>query len=128
MLAKVVIIDDDEEIAEVTKLILEEHEYQVQTGHSKEDLLRLLETHTPDLIIMDIWLDKQDGNGLAEMLKTNPQTAHIPIILFSALNMTNAVSTFADDLLRKPYDMDVLLELAAKHTYRKKLDYVNTAP
>ena len=115
--SRILVIDDDEEILEVTKMILEQEGYDVDTGRSAADLNQALDQQRPNLIIMDIWLNQEDGNSLTHMLKTNPETQEIPIILFSALTKTDDITQEADGFLRKPYDMDTLLSLVTHHLH-----------
>lgn len=117
MKKQILVLDDDPSIVEVTQIILEESGYQVLTGRSEDDLNRLLKTTTPDLILMDVWLAQTDGNQITKRLKQHPDTKEIPVILFSALNEVESMTTKAgaDGFLRKPYELDDLLAIVSKH-------------
>lgn len=112
----ILIIDDDEDILEVTQMILEDQGYRVTTGQSGQELFELLDQGHPDLIIMDLWLDgdQLNGNNLAHSLKSNPTTKNIPILLFSALTHAQ-LETEANGFIRKPYDLETLVQLVAHH-------------
>lgn len=118
---KILVVDDDASIVEVTKIILEEHGYEVFTGQNEQDLHRLLAQQEPDLVLMDVWLAQADGNVITKELKKEKKTKNIPIILFSALNEIETITqqAGADGFLRKPYDIDDLLRTIEQHTKHK---------
>jgi CheY-like chemotaxis protein len=66
------------------RFVLEIEGFQVETAGSSAEVLRRLKVHTPDLILMDVQLPGQDGLALTRQLKTDPATAHIPIVALTA--------------------------------------------
>jgi CheY-like chemotaxis protein len=120
MAKKVLVIEDDKDIRDTIVYILEEEQYEVvSSGDSK--ILRHVNEHKPDLILMDNWLTewKSDANGqqLSKQLKTNPQTSHIPVIIISAVSNIKEIAEegLADSYLKKPFDMDQLLVIVKKY-------------
>lgn len=116
------IVDDDEGILEVTKIIVENEGYSVD-AYSSGDHIYNLKENLPDLIIMDIMLAGQDGRDLCLHLKNKPETEHIPIVLFSANNVENEklYNEFKPDrFIAKPYDIvgikNTIMELLNKNT------------
>jgi len=119
MAKKVMVIEDDKDIRDTIVYILEEQEYEViSSGDSK--ILRNVGDHKPDLILMDNWLTewKSDASGqqLSKELKTNPKTKHIPVIIISAVSNIKQIAEdgLADSYLKKPFDMDALVDLVKK--------------
>ncbi len=119
MARKILVIDDDKDIRDTIVYILEEEAYEViSSGDSK--ILRNVNEHKPDLILMDNWLTewKSDANGqqLSKELKTNPKTKHIPVIIISAVSNIKEIAEegLADSYLKKPFDMTELLTLVKK--------------
>lgn len=119
MAKKVMVIEDDKDIRDTIVYILEDQEYEViSSGDSK--ILKKLSEHKPDLILMDNWLTewKSDANGqqLSKELKTNPKTKHIPIIIISAVSNIKQIAEegLADSYLKKPFDMDALVDMVKK--------------
>ncbi|WP_259070507.1 response regulator [Mucilaginibacter sp. X4EP1] len=120
MSKKILVIEDDKDIRDTIAFILEEENFEViSSGDSK--ILRTVTDLDPDLILMDNWLTewKSDANGqqLSKMLKTNAATSHIPIIIISAVSNIKEIAEdgLADTYLKKPFDMDTLVDVVKKH-------------
>jgi len=116
---KILVIDDDKDIRDAIVFILQEENYEViDSGNSK--ILKHVNDHKPDLILMDNWLTewKSDPSGqqLSRELKTNPLTKHIPTIIISAVSNIKEIAQdgLADAYLRKPFDMVELLDIVKK--------------
>jgi len=117
---KILVIEDDKDIRDMIVYILEEESYVViSSGNSK--ILKSLNVHKPDLILMDNWLTewKSDASGqqLSKNLKTNPETSHIPVIIISAVSNIREIAEqgLADAYLKKPFDMNELLHMVKTH-------------
>jgi len=119
MAKKILVIEDDKDIRDTIVFILSEEKYEViESGDSK--ILKHLDKHKPDLILIDHWLTewKSDANGqqLSKELKSNPATKHIPIVIISAVSNIKEIAEqgLADAYLQKPFDMAVLIGLVKK--------------
>ena len=103
---RLLIVDDEETLCEVLKINLENEGYDVDIAFSAEQALTL---HLPDysLILLDIMMGEISGIKLAKMLKSNIQTADIPIIFCTARDteddMIMGLEIGADDYIMKPY-------------------------
>ena len=106
----IMVSDDDLGILECVKLMLEFEGYTVQTTPMGSSLLTLKEL--PDLILLDIWMSGVDGREICRLLKADPKTSHIPVMLFSASThlSLSASEAGADDYLEKPFEMHDLLK------------------
>ena len=111
----ILVIDDDAAILDVVQEILTLAGYHVQTSLTGT-CLHALESGLPDLILLDILLQGEDGRELCQQLKGREQTRHIPVILFSANNTANNATGAcgADDFLTKPFRRKELLNLVAR--------------
>ncbi len=87
-------------------------EYNVVSTISAEDALRFLENHYPDIIISDVMMPGLQGDELCSMIKNNPDTAGIPVILLTAKTthdaIVNGIEKGADDYIAKPFSLDIL--------------------
>ena len=116
---RVLVVDDDPDILEATRLMLEDEGYAVTTTEKGEYVENLHDGNgdLPDLIILDVLLSGKDGRTICRHLKSRPDTQRIPIIMISAHpgaeESVKAVG--ADAFLAKPWDIDALLALVAAH-------------
>jgi DNA-binding response OmpR family regulator len=110
---------------EVMKNILEHNNYTVNTSNSVEDIYKEIGEFQPDLLILDIFLAGKDGREICREIKTNAQTKHICILVFSALptNPEEYKNYGADDFLEKPFDIAYLIEKV-----KSALDYCKDKP
>ena len=80
--------------------------YELLTAASGEEALAVVEEHRPDLILLDIMMPEMNGFQVTTMIKANPATRHIPIIILSALDDGGAIErglqVGAEDFLTKP--------------------------
>ncbi|MDO8551488.1 MAG: response regulator transcription factor [bacterium] len=115
---KILIVDDDEAIVEALKLTTEMEGYRVKTASKAEEVFPMVCEFCPDLVILDILLDGEDGRIVCQSLKSNLQTQNIPVIMISAHpTMAKTVEDYgADDFLPKPFDINDLLKRISKFT------------
>ena len=109
----ILIVEDETLIATVLTARLEGLGYKVLTAQDGEAGLTLAKKAHPDLAILDIGLPKIDGNTLCELLKTEPATKKIKIIMLTGKklvgDMENAFKSGAEIYVNKPYDWTRLL-------------------
>ncbi len=104
------VADDDMSILDMVGSMLEFAGYEVT--HSDTAELVFSNRATPDLFLLDIWINGTDGREVCRKLKQNADTSEIPIILFSASKgiERSARDAGADDFLAKPFQMTDLLQ------------------
>lgn len=121
MAKKILVIEDEKDIRETIVYVLEEQGYEV-TSSEDAKILKSLNTLKPDLILLDNWLTewKSDVNGqqISKELKSNPATSHIPIVMISAVSNIQEIAEAgnADDYLKKPFDLNDILNMVKKFT------------
>ncbi|MFC1225426.1 two-component system response regulator [Pedobacter sp. BG31] len=106
LVKKILIVDDDENIHDIIKLIFEEEHYHIKgilNAHESE-LERTIADFRPDVILLDILIGQHDGRDVCNRLKNNAATSSLPVILLSAVNMDN-LSCSPDDTIEKPFDI-----------------------
>jgi DNA-binding response OmpR family regulator len=110
---KIMVVDDDEAILDVVRIILENEGYEVET-HTSGKYLYNLTDNLPALFILDVLLSGDDGRDICRFLRTNETTKHIPIILFSAHSQDDIVYTLPTSMynyfIAKPFDINDLVK------------------
>lgn len=105
MKRKVLVVDDDYNIAELIRLYLEKEMYEVRTVHSGKAALEEFHSWTPDLVILDIMLPEIDGYEVCRQIR---KASGIPIIMLTARGETFdkvlGLELGADDYLVKPFE------------------------
>lgn len=106
MAEKILIVDDDLDTLRLVGLMLQKQGYQIVVATNGPQGLIQAENENPDLIILDIMMPEMDGYEVARRLRSNPDTADIPILMFTAkAQLDDKVTGFeagADDYLTKP--------------------------
>jgi len=87
MAKKILLIDDEKDIVDIEKAILENEGYQVVAAYDGEEGVSKAFSEKPDLIILDIMMPKLDGFGVAQKLKESKESFHVPIIMLTAKDM-----------------------------------------
>jgi CheY-like chemotaxis protein/MinD-like ATPase involved in chromosome partitioning or flagellar assembly len=103
---KILIIDDDVDTLRLVGLMLQRQGYQIVAANNGEQGLAHADAEAPDLILLDVMMPQMDGYEVARRLRANPETANIPILMFTAkTQLDDKVTGFeagADDYLTKP--------------------------
>ena len=109
----ILIVDDEEDILELISFNLSKEGYKVLTAQDGEQCLNLAKETLPDLIVLDLMLPGMDGLEVARVLKRDPQTGHIPIVMLTAkteeVDIVTGLELGADDYVTKPFSPRVLL-------------------
>jgi len=118
----ILIFDDDPEILMVCKIILEQYNYRVETRAFCDDIIKDLSEVKPDIILMDLWIPIVGGEAAINLMKSNNETQHMPVILFSANVEINVIANRSNvnGFLKKPFDINTLL-----HTVESTLTGTN---
>lgn len=111
-MTKILLIDDDPDVRTLLRNMLQQQGYVVETASKKEEALEKLSRNLPSLILLDVLLSGADGRELCRVIKANPHTADIPVIMLSGHpGAANRYADYgADDFLAKPFSTDMLLE------------------
>lgn len=117
---KILIIEDEKPILRFLSSTLEKNDYSVIRAETGEEALTMIESHCPNLIILDLGLPDMDGIKVLEKIRT---WAYIPVIVVSARTMerdkVRALDLGADDYITKPFGTEELLariRTALRHT------------
>lgn len=127
--AKILVIDDDPDLVEALRIILETGSYRVISAFDGEEGLKRVKEENPDLIILDLLLPKEDGDVLCRELKADPRYTNVPILVLTAVAEKVSSKLFpehrirslpADDYVDKPIQPHDLLGRVRKLLARSK--------
>ncbi|HYB01019.1 MAG TPA: response regulator transcription factor, partial [Ktedonobacteraceae bacterium] len=111
--APVLVIDDEESIIDLIKLGLKYEGFEVAAASTGEEGIAAAQRTNPVFIILDWMLPDMDGLEVCRLLRSNPTTQEIPILLLTAkgevVNRVEGLNTGADDYLTKPFNFEELV-------------------
>ena len=91
--SKIMIIDDDQDIRDSVKALLESRQYEVVTAAGRIEGMDKIEFENPDLIILDVMMSSwQDGFEMARELKKDPQYKEIPILMMTGVKEKTGIN------------------------------------
>lgn len=120
MQKRILVIDNDQDILEAVDAALSMKNYSVETSPFVEDIFQMIHDNNPDLILIDYLLFGINGGELCHMIKSEPSTSHLPVIIFSGYpRVIQSLGTYqCDAFISKPFDLDnfiaVIKECLAK--------------
>jgi DNA-binding response OmpR family regulator len=112
-LRRILAVDDDNDIVDIIKIILEDEGYEVSTLTNGRDVMQTISLQRPDLILLDVMLGGIDGRDICRAIKGDALLGNIPIVMISAShNLHNLLTEVGapDDFLAKPFDIDHLIK------------------
>ncbi|HEY7773300.1 MAG TPA: Hpt domain-containing protein [Marinagarivorans sp.] len=114
MTKTVMVVDDSVTVRKVTTRFLEREGFNVITAKDGVDALQVLQTRTPDIMLLDIEMPRMDGFEVAKNMRTSEEWAHIPIVMITSRtgdkHREHALSIGVNHYLGKPYQEELLLE------------------
>jgi two-component system nitrogen regulation response regulator NtrX len=120
----VLVVDDEEGIRQSLGDILEDEGYEVISAENGSDALSIIDTDSPDLVFLDIWLPDRDGIEILEEIRTKKPT--LPVVMISGHATIDlavkATRIGAYDFLEKPLSLDRVLLTAQRALERGVLE------
>lgn len=110
MKKKILVVDDEQDIREIIKIALAQDGFQVLEADNGKTAIELAKKEKPDLITLDIMMPNIDGFQVAKIIKEDPTTVDIPIIILSVLSQDkNKFMQGIADYISKPFKPDELV-------------------
>ena len=113
MSAKILLVDDETDMLEMMAYNLGAQGHQIITAVTGLDAVNKARRCAPDLIVLDLMLDGIDGFSVCEILRGQPATGQVPVLVVTALGgqiaRLNALAVGADDFLSKPFSPQELI-------------------
>lgn len=127
---KILLVDDDPDFLEMHKAVLVNHGYEVMTATSAKEGLERVRTEMPDLIVLDLMMEKHDaGFSFSKQIKSDPLFKGIPILMVTAVADATGYKFSlekdgywmkTDEFLDKPVQPSVLLDKVEKLLEKKE--------
>ncbi len=113
MRKKILIVEDEDDIATILKVNLESDGYSVEILNSGVDVTSKIMKMMPDAILLDVMIPGMNGFEVCKEIKSNKETKHIPIIFITAKslehNVISGLEIGADDYITKPFSISIVL-------------------
>jgi CheY-like chemotaxis protein len=117
-MAKILVVDDDPDFVEVTRIVLEKADHQVIAAASGDEGFKRTKEDQPDLIILDVMMDTVlDGLSTSQRMHDDPKLRDIPIIMVTSIANTDYAALFPTDeyihisaFMSKPITPDKLVK------------------
>ncbi|MBM4430167.1 MAG: response regulator [Chloroflexi bacterium] len=118
---KILVVDDDPDFVEYTRIVLESQGYEVRTAATTELALQIMREEKPDLALLDVMMSYVlDGLNLTRQMRDDPELRDIPVIMISAIVSREEAGVFPtdeylaiDNFMTKPVDPTALLRQVA---------------
>lgn len=112
--AEILVVDDDPEVRDAICDVLEDEGFRVQRAANGQEALTRLALELPSAIVLDLTMPVMDGHAFLQARARDPRLRRIPVIVVTA-SMSPEISNDVQ-LVRKPIDVDALVEAVRAHT------------
>ena len=110
---KILIVEDEADIAQLVKLYLEKDGFRATTAQTGFEGLKLIKTDRPDMVILDLMLPEMDGLEICKKIRSSLDTALLPVLMLTAKAEESdtiiGLELGADDYVTKPFSPKVLV-------------------
>lgn len=110
---KILVIDDDVQLCQLTSDILEEHGFQTMVANNTDQGFKLLYDGAPDLILLDVWLPSIGGLEFCRQIRQDARGRHVPVLMLTVQDKESdkvmGLEMGADDYMTKPFSQRELL-------------------
>jgi CheY-like chemotaxis protein len=132
MKPKILIVDDDLDFIEISRLNLEGKGYQVRSATDGKEGWKMVEKEKPDLIIMDLMMERLDaGVALSQRIKSHPQYGSIPILMLTSISRDTGMDftpRTADDLKSHPQYASIPILMLTSISRDTGMDFAPRTP
>jgi len=126
MVIRVLVVDDDPDIRDVLRIILEAEKYEVIEAENGEDAVKIVIQKAPDIVLLDYKMPKMDGREVCRLIKKDILLRHLPIIMVTGkgeiVDKVDGIEAGADDYIVKPFEPEELLAHIRMILRRSEID------
>ena len=124
---RVVVVDDDQKMLDLLVELLQQEQYDVASTKDGQSALNLIHASEPDVVVSDVVMPGMNGIELCRLLKQDPRTVHIPVLLISGIRKAQehsleGLTAGADDYLDVPFRHEEFLVKVARLTERHRVE------
>lgn len=127
MKPRVLVVDDESDFIQLLKYNLENQGFDILTASDGVQALNAARRELPDVVLIDLMLPDIDGFSVCEILRSQPSTSKVPIIVVSALDgeyvRSRGIQAGVSCCFKKPVDMKVLGE-SIRANYEQRLESI----
>ncbi len=109
----ILVVDDNKITTKLLRRYLEANGFEAKEAYDGIDCLEKVEERHPDAIVLDVMMPRMDGYETVRRLKDKAETAHIPVVIVTALNdvanQLKSIEAGSDDFLSKPIEEKLLI-------------------
>jgi len=110
----ILVVDDDKSLVKSLKYELEKRGFSTYIAHDGKEAIEMVESHHPDLVLLDIIMPKMDGYEVMKALKRKPDTTNIPIVVMTGVDIdgsrVKALSVGANEYFTKSGGFDKIFK------------------
>ncbi len=118
----VLVVDDSATVRKLVSITLEKQGYRVIAAADGLEALGALSDRLPDLVLLDITMPRMDGYQVCKIVKGNPETSHIPVIMLSGkdgfFDKVRGRMAGSTDYITKPFEPEALVQAVEKYVRR----------
>ena len=116
--ARILIVDDDPDFVEATKMVLESVPYEVVVARNGKEGIEVAKKKKPDLVLLDIIMPVRDGLAASQLFKADPELSGIPVLMVTSFSTKSSGTSIprgrgmelqAEDYIEKPVAPEELL-------------------
>jgi len=123
-MSKVLVVDDDPDFCEITRLILSKRGYEVETASNGDMALRMMREERPAVVVLDVMMaGVLDGVSVAHAMAEEPDLCKVPIVMVSSIASSQSADMFPTDdyipidaWISKPVQPDELIATVSRLT------------
>lgn len=110
---RVLVVDDNKDVLEILQIAFEARGFEVLGIYKGEETIQTVESFSPHVILLDVFLGEVNGIDICNTLKDNPDTKNIPLVMFSAHSTAEAVLGMcsAEAFIGKPFNIHHLTKV-----------------
>jgi len=109
MARDVLVVDDEEDVRDFLKSLLEDHGYSVRLAEDGLQAMTLIQEKLPDLVLLDLMMPQETGTGLYRRMREHRELKEVPVIVISGLAGRHVAVSKSVPVFDKPIDQEGLL-------------------